>query len=270
MTPLVEKSVIKGLIRPKKIAFLLPYSISDDDFRELLSFIGTLWGGKYCCIIPFDSDGRNNDLGLSWLYQYQPDVILWLEGSCNDKWIEEIKDLTSPLNIRTIQLPLEENYRVNYTKIFHYWSVLEHYSTKIRSLPDTTTRFKFISTEKNIKNRIFYDLSFGATEKKNCTYLAELLRADSKHISEADIYDYIELQSNNKKPFTFLDASSIEVDTVNAFSQNTPTIFILSTSIVDYTWFWNQRAKFNVGACIAIPLDTLDDKVIKLSADLWF
>lgn len=259
MPQMTEQSTLKIIIRPKRIAFLVPPSICEGDFSNLLEFIGSLWGGKYFCIVPFDSENVDNVLGMNWLTQYSPDTILWLESSCNEQWVTKIKEAINPLNIYPLQEPLSKNFQSNRTGLFHFWPVIKNYSRGIRSLPDTTTRFQFISTDSNVKNKVFYHLSFGVVDKKDSEYLAELLRADSSHIVDENISDFIRLHHDAKKTFTFLDASSTEIETINAFGSDTPTIFVLSSTLIDYTWFWNNRAKFSSGAnaCIAIPLDSL-------------
>jgi len=261
MSKNIEKSVIKTVIRPQKVAFLVPTTMSEGDFRELLDFIGSLWGGRYLCIVPFDLADEENELGMHWLVRYSPDIILYADGSCCTEWVAKIKESINPLKILHLQHPLSENFRINYAGLLHFWPVIKSYVKDVRSLPDTSTRYQFLSTDLKINHQIFYNLSFGVVSKENSEYLADILRGDSVHVSDGSIPNFINLHSNEKRPFTYLDASAKEISTTNAFDCHTHTIFVLSRSIIDYAWFWNNRSKFEGGAnsYVIIPSDSLND-----------
>ncbi len=266
-----EKTVVQAVVRPKKVAVLVPFNISEEDFRDILEFLGWLWGGRYACIIPFDPADSENELGMIWLMRYSPDVVLWAKGSCNKEWQDRIQENIAPLCTIALRYPLSDNLHINRAHLFLLNPVMENYARRINSLPDTSTRFKFVSTEYGISNRIFYDLSFGVLNREGCEGLAKFVRAKSVHIESGSVPEFIKLHDDEKYPFSYLDVSVLELTRVNAFGGYAPTIFVLSSSVKDYAWFWNNRFSFSGGGnnCLAVPVDSLNDRETVSALSLW-
>lgn len=265
-----DKTTIHTIVRPKKVAVLVPYTISDADLRDVVEFLGCLWGGKYSCIIPFDISDPENEVGMNWLVWYSPDVVFCAVNSCNSDWGKRIVECISPFAILALRYPLLDNLRINVGNILPWDPVVSSYARDVNSLPDTTTKFNFISTSEDTKDRIFYDLSFGVRGKEAGEGLARHLRGSSQHVTGSCIEEFIKLHDNEKAPFTYLDVSGLELSNVN-HSGRAPTIFVLARSILDYAWFWNNRASFLAGsnACIAIPEDALTDQYVVLALAEW-
>lgn len=265
-----DKTTIRTTVRPKKVAVLVPYTISDADFRDIIEFLGYLWGGKYSCIIPFDISDPKNEVSMNWLVWYSPDIIFYAENSCNSEWKKRIIECISPFVILALRYPVIDSLRINIGNILPWFPVVSSYARDVNSLPDTTTRFNFISTSENTNDRIFYDLSFGVRSKEECEGLAQYLRGSSLHVTGSGINEYIKLHGNEKVPHTYLDVSGLELSNVN-HSGHAPTILVLSRSLIDYAWFWNNRAAFLAGSnnCIAIPEDALSNSSVVLALAEW-
>ena len=265
-----EKSVVQAVVRPKKVAVLIPFNMPDPDFREIIEFLGWLWGGKYSCIVPFDPADEDNELGMSWLALYSPDVVYCADGSCDKKWQKRIEDEVAPLGVIALRTPLDENLRYNFAHLISWDPVAESYAKQVHWKPGTRSRFLFASTEQGISNRIFYDLSFGVRNQEECKGQAEFMCAGYTHVEKDSVSKYVSLHSDTDSPFSYLDVSAQELSPVNMFGEP-PTIFILSRSNPDYAWFWNQRFKFEGGSnsCIALPADILNDAELIPSLVSW-
>jgi len=94
-----DKTTIHTTVRPKKVAVLIPYNISDDELRDIIEFLGCLWGGKYSCIVPFDISDPENKVGMNWLGWYSPDVVFCAANSCNEEWKARIVEHVSPFSV---------------------------------------------------------------------------------------------------------------------------------------------------------------------------
>lgn len=255
-----EKSVIQAVVRPKKVAVLIPFNMPEADFRGIIEFLGWLWGGKYSCIVPFDPSDENNEVGMSWLTLYSPDVVYCAEGSCDRRWQNRIEAEIAPLEIIALRKPLNENIRYNFAHLITWEPVAENYAKQVHWLPGTRARFLFASVEPDINNRIFYDLSFGVRNREGCKGLAEFMCAGYTHVEKDSISKYVSLHGDIDSPFSYLDVSALELTPVNMFGE-APTIFILSRSCLDYAWFWNQRFNFERGSnsYLALPEDVLTE-----------
>jgi len=268
---MLEKTTITASIRPQKVAVVIPVDINEDDFRDILQFLGWLWGGKYSCIVPFDLNDEENELAFSWLTQYSPDVVLYANQDILNQVEGRIQELTDPpLQTTILKSPLGENFHINRGGGISWNPSYDRYVKEINSRPDTTTRYHFVSTEPGVANRIFYDLSFGIHTREGCEGLAKQFKAKSSHVEEGGIDEFIRLHDDKENPFSYLDFSGVEIDTINAHGA-APTLFILSRSILDYAWFWNCRFEFSEGGniCIPIPADLIDDDKTVGSIASW-
>ena len=222
--------------------------------------LGNLWGGKFSCIIPTDQTCLNNELELSWIKKFSPDIIICSSDQLDPATKKIIGNNTDPpFQILTLSENYEENLRFLSSQILTLEALFQQYAKEVNALPDIRNKYQFVSTTRDIKNKIFYNLSFGVTSKEYCNNLAKILSATAIHKTEWSIKEYIELHRNRANPFSFWDISGSALTTINSFGE-APTIFVLSRSVVDYSWFWNNRYKFLAGnnGCVAIPVDSIE------------
>ena len=206
-----HRTIIQTVVRPKKVAVLVPYDMNEDGFRDIIEFLGWLWGGKYSCIVPFDPADLENKVGMAWLTTYSPDVIYFAENSCTNEWQKRIEKEVAPFISLALQHPLEKNLHINFANVLSRTPVATAYAKEIHALPDITTKFQFLSTNPNVENRIFYDLSFGVCDKETADSLGAHLKGSSHHITSGGIPDYIRLHDNDKSPFSYLDITGLEL-----------------------------------------------------------
>jgi len=268
---MLDKTIITASVRPQKVAVVIPADTNEADFRNVLQFMGWLWGGNYSCVVPFDPDDEDNELALSWLVQYSPDIILCANPDIRKSLDERIQEHTNPpMQTAVMHEPLIDTFRYNINGLMSWNSPYYRFSKEINSLPSATTRYRFVSTEEGLENRIFYDLSYGIHPQDKCEALAKQLKAKHLHIADDSIPTFIESHGNEDYPLSYLDLTGLDVSTINSFG-GAPTIFVLSRELLDYSWFWNSRFDFSKGGnnCIPIPADALDDEELIESLTSW-
>ncbi|WP_319466213.1 hypothetical protein [uncultured Pseudodesulfovibrio sp.] len=266
-----EKTTITASVRPQKVAVVVPADISEADFRDVIQFVGWLWGGNYSCVIPFDLASGDNELPLSWIEQYSPDLILCINRDIKDKLEGSIEECTNPpFHLAVLHEPLVDNFHYNSNGILPWGPAYLRYVKEINSMPSVTTRYRFVSTDEGVENRIFYDLSYGIHPKEECEALAKHLKAKNVHITDGSIPTFIDSHDDAEYPFSYLDLAGIELNTINSFG-GAPTIFVLSRKVLDYAWFWNCRFDFSRGGnnCIPVPVDMIDDEETVQALASW-
>lgn len=264
-----EQFTLSAIIRPQRVAVVIPTDMPEEDFREVIKFLGLLWGGSYSCIVPADISTDNHQLALSWLKQYSPDHILY-ESKEIMKDLEEIfyNSIEQPFESSILEKPFENN--IHYKSLMPWWTLIKTYIQEINSTPGTKTRFNFISTSEEASDRIFYDISLGVQSKKECEWLSKNLLAPCKHIEEGGISELLKLKSDKDNPFSYLDISNHKINRLNAFG-NAPTVNVLSRAITDYAWFWNNRINHSPGGnnSVAIPIESIDEESTICAIATW-
>lgn len=266
-----EKTTITASVCPQKVAVVVPADISEADFREVLQFMGWLWGGNYSCVIPFDLADEENELAFFWIEQYSPDLVLCANQEIREILNDRIQERTNPpFQLAVLREPFIDNFHYNLRGILSWEPAYFRYIKEINSMPGVTTRYRFVSTEEGITNRIFYDLSYGIHPQEKCEGLAKDLKAKHIHITDGSIPAFIKSHDDGEHSFTYLDLVGIELNTINSFG-GPPTIFVLSREVLDYAWFWNCRFDFSKGGndCIPVPLDMIDDDETIQSLASW-
>ena len=85
----IQRRRAKLIVRPIRLAFIIRVDLSPENIKQLLTYLSSIWGGYYSCLIPTDGKSISDNDWVN-LVVYQPDKVVFCTNEVQESIATEL------------------------------------------------------------------------------------------------------------------------------------------------------------------------------------
>ncbi|HBG75110.1 MAG: hypothetical protein A2X25_14495 [Chloroflexi bacterium GWB2_49_20] len=260
-----EKKRANLVARPIRVAFILHDNLQSENLLVVLTYISSIWGGYYCCLIPTDGN-TISDVDWESIGVYEPDRVV-LCANENEaevfslELLEKIKNKTLPFSLININnwnsqkdifnLRMEKANDPLISSIPLTIPMVHRLNQLKQPIDDEKSNVRIPEINRNHPFLLFVAAQVGLVSDFNKKIYLDGFKAKSIEIVNNNVKDYLSLLAEFETRFTPLNMTCSYIDFkimirgAGERPEGLNIVFVGNNFVRDLCLFWNLRLAEN-------------------------
>ncbi|MHB8778494.1 MAG: hypothetical protein ACYC6R_12160 [Anaerolineales bacterium] len=276
----LEKKQANLIARPLRLAFIIRDDLSLENLWHLLTYISSIWGGYYSCLI--STNGKKvSDVDWESLNVYEPDKVVFCaneKDSFSSDLVTKIRNEISPFSLLVVDewipnkdifnLEMKRNNDSLVSSIPLVIPMVHRLNELKQPIEDDKSNVRIPDIQKHHPFSLCVAAQVGLVSEHNKRVYLDGFKAKKIELVGNSVKEYLTLASEFENKFSPLDMTKLYIQTtITLTGANRPDglniVFVGDNKVQDLCLFWNLRLAQNIfekSVLLILPFDVFSGK----------